>query len=302
MAYNILLVDDSETTRAVIKRILEMVDIDVAGIFEAADGAAALRVLEANWVDIVFADLNMPGMDGIALINAMAKNRMLEVMPVVVVTSDRNPERLEGLKAIGAKAFLNKPFRPEALQRVLNEVLGTPGASQVGEVHIGESANHADGDSLRDTVRDTAVRVFEDAAFIFTDELPEGADNPLRQERKVLSAHMDVASGQARAALACSLSLAGNIAADLLGAESGSPIPTRKCIDAIGELLNMLAGMLAKQWFEHDDDRLLGLPVVATVSYLEHSQRCGVDPVRILLESEEGDVIEVSFSEAARGE
>jgi hypothetical protein len=95
--------------------------------------------------------------------------------------------------------------------------------------------------------------------------------------------------------LACTLAFAGNVAADLLGADGGAPMPTRKCMDAIGELLNMLAGMLTKQWFGSTGDTMLGLPVVATVSYYEHTQRQGDNPTRIMLQSEEGDVLEVSF-------
>lgn len=297
MAYNILIVDDSETTRAVIKKCLSMVDLDLAGIFEASDGAAALRVLEQNWVDIVFADLNMPGMDGITLINTMAKMRMLETMPVVIITSDRNQARIEELKQAGARGYLSKPFRPEALENMLRSVLGTPGEdSQVGEVEIGETSSAAEGDELLDIVQDAAVRVLEDAAFVFTSAMSQDEPNPLQQERKVVSAHLDIA-GKACVGLACSLCFAGTVAADLLGAESDAPMPTRKCIDAIGELLNMLSGVLYRQWLGSDaNEGLLGLPVVALVSYQDHVQRCGANPLVVLLQTEDGDTIQVSFA------
>jgi hypothetical protein len=74
-------------------------------------------------------------------------------------------------------------------------------------------------------------------------------------------------------------------------------VPTRKCLDAIGELLNMLGGVLYKQWQgTSDTEGLLGLPSVALLSYQEHSQRCGTNPLRVLLQTEDGDTVEVSFA------
>lgn len=298
MAYNILIVDDSETTRAVIKKCLSMTGIELAGIYEASDGAAALRVLDQNWMDIVFADLNMPGMDGIALINAMAKMNMLESMPVVIITSDRNEARIEELKKVGARGYLSKPFRPEMLENMLREVLGSPDEpAAVGEVQIGETSSTEMGDDLSDIVGDAAMRVLEDAAYVFTERLPDDAENPLRDERKIVSAQIDIGSGRACVAFACSLCFAGTVAADLLGLDTEGPVPSRKCMDAIGELLNMLGGVLYKQWRgTTETEGLLGLPSVALLSYQEHSQRCGVKPLRLLLQTEDGDTVEVSFA------
>lgn len=298
MAYNILIVDDSETTRAVIRKCLSMTRLDLAGIFEAGDGAAALRVLEQNWMDIVVADLNMPGMDGIELVQTLSRMRMLDNMPVVIVTSDRNEARIEELKQAGARGYLSKPFRPEALERILMEVLGASAAGpSVDEVQIGDTRSADQGDDLPDVLGDTAVRVLEDAAYVFTERLPADEPNPLRDERRIVSAQLDIGSGKARVSLACSLCFAGTVAADLLGSESNAPMPTRKCIDAIGELLNMLGGMLHKQWFGTSDlEGLLGLPVVSLVSYHEHSLRCGEAPLRELLRTEDGDTLEVSLA------
>ena len=69
MSYNILIVDDSSLTRVAIRRIIEMVDIDAEDIFEACNGVEALGILSGNDIDLVLADLNMPNMNGVEMVD-----------------------------------------------------------------------------------------------------------------------------------------------------------------------------------------------------------------------------------------
>ena len=124
MSYSILVVDDSAVTRKVISKGISMTGLDLGEIHEAEDGIQALQVLDEQWVDIVFADLNMPRMDGVELIKKMAEDNLLESTPVIVITSDRNQPRLAELRERGVRALLNKPFRPEELREVMTRVLG----------------------------------------------------------------------------------------------------------------------------------------------------------------------------------
>ena len=71
MAYNILLVDDSATVRAIISKTLTMAGVETGQIFEAANGQEALELLGREWVDLVFADINMPVMGGVEMIEKM---------------------------------------------------------------------------------------------------------------------------------------------------------------------------------------------------------------------------------------
>lgn len=123
MAYNLLIIDDSAVTRKVIKRAITMTGLELKEVFEAQDGIEALEVLRDNWIDIVFADLNMPRMSGTELVAKMAEDHLLDSIPVVVITSDRNQPRLDELKNRGVRAYLNKPFRPEDLREVVTDVL-----------------------------------------------------------------------------------------------------------------------------------------------------------------------------------
>jgi two-component system chemotaxis response regulator CheY len=124
MALNILLVDDSITVRAVIAKTLQMAQIPIGTLYQAADGAEAMAVLDKEWIDLVFTDLHMPRMTGIELVERMAANNMTQTVPVVVVTSEKSRERIDQLLSRGVRAFVHKPFTPERLREVVTEVMG----------------------------------------------------------------------------------------------------------------------------------------------------------------------------------
>lgn len=125
MAYNFLVVDDSPIIRTVVSKCLTMSGLEIGNIFEAANGRVALDVLDDNWIDVVFADLNMPEMDGREMIQEMADNQILENVPVVVISSERNEEVVNWLHAMGVSDFINKPFKPEKMKSVIDKLLGT---------------------------------------------------------------------------------------------------------------------------------------------------------------------------------
>jgi two-component system, chemotaxis family, chemotaxis protein CheY len=126
MSYSVLIVDDSSVIRAVVRRSIEMAGIQVNQVHEAANGLQALDVLATQWIDIVFADLNMPGMGGVELVEKMAGDDLLVSIPVVIVSSDQNPQTIEQLRKRGIRAYLKKPFRPEGFRSVVRDVLGDP--------------------------------------------------------------------------------------------------------------------------------------------------------------------------------
>ena len=122
--YNILIVDDSKTIRAVIAKTLQIAGVEISKLHEAANGREALDILVAEWIDIVFADINMPVMTGLELIDEMKTAGMLETVPVVIVSTEGSRQRIDDLKAKGVRAYLRKPFTPEQLKEVIDEVLG----------------------------------------------------------------------------------------------------------------------------------------------------------------------------------
>lgn len=128
MALNILVVDDSPTVRAILTKSFRMADIELGQVHEACHGREALEILGKNWVDLVFTDINMPEMNGIELIDQMNEDGMLNSIPVVIVSTEGSVTRIEQLKAKGVSAYLRKPFTPEAIREIIEDVTGGNGS------------------------------------------------------------------------------------------------------------------------------------------------------------------------------
>jgi two-component system chemotaxis response regulator CheY len=124
MAYNILVVDDSATVRAVIRKTLELAGVDLGEFLEAENGKEGLEVLRKSWVDLVFCDINMPVMNGEEMIRAMREDEELRSIPVVVVSTEASATRIEALHKLGVQDYIKKPFTPEMLRNVVKTLLG----------------------------------------------------------------------------------------------------------------------------------------------------------------------------------
>lgn len=132
MAYNILVVDDSATMRAVIAKALRLGGVDVGTLFEAGNGFEGLEVLREEWIDLVLADINMPGMGGMRMVEEMKADAGLGSIPIVIVSTEGSSARLGELRERGVSAFLRKPFPPEELKRTVEALLGAEGAGSPG--------------------------------------------------------------------------------------------------------------------------------------------------------------------------
>ena len=127
MGLEMLVVDDSPVTRKMVRRALGLCGLDVADVIEASDGAEALEKLGQRHVDLVLADINMPVMNGIELVERMSQDPELCSVPVVIVATPMSQDRVEYVLDKGARAYLAKPFRPEALRDVVVQILGASG-------------------------------------------------------------------------------------------------------------------------------------------------------------------------------
>ena len=124
MAFNVLIVDDSSSMRAVIKKIIKISGFNVGEFLEAADGEEAMKVLTHDWVDVVLTDINMPNMNGLELIGEMKKDELLRSIPVVMVTTEGSEKRMRESMKLGASGYINKPFLPEDIKRILSGIMG----------------------------------------------------------------------------------------------------------------------------------------------------------------------------------
>jgi two-component system chemotaxis response regulator CheY len=127
VSYSVLIADDSAIVRAMVKKSLGMAGLALGEVHEAASGREALEVLRRSWVDVVFADINMPEMDGAELVRAMKADPALAATPIVIVSSERSEARIAELRADGAAAYVKKPFRPEGFREVVERLLGGAG-------------------------------------------------------------------------------------------------------------------------------------------------------------------------------
>jgi len=123
MAYRILVVDDSKIVQKVMERTLHLTGVPIDNVFFADNGKEALDILEREWIDIVFADINMPVMTGVEMIQEMAKRGTLNTVPVVVVSTDGSEDKREKLQNAGVNEYVRKPFSPELIRNIINNLL-----------------------------------------------------------------------------------------------------------------------------------------------------------------------------------
>lgn len=123
MAYRVLIVDDSEIIRSVIKNSLMRSGLDIGTCLEAADGEMALEILQREWVDIVFADINMPKLRGDEMIAKLRSDKATESLPIIVISSSRNSALRDEMTRLGVHGYITKPFYPEKLREMVIKAL-----------------------------------------------------------------------------------------------------------------------------------------------------------------------------------
>ena len=121
MPRRILVVDDSASVRQVENVVLTAAGYEVV---EAVDGADGLAKLTAQPFHLVLTDLNMPNVDGVALIRAIRASPAHRLVPVVMITTESQEARKQEGRAAGATGWIVKPFTPEQLVAVVRRVLG----------------------------------------------------------------------------------------------------------------------------------------------------------------------------------
>ncbi len=120
---NFLVVEDSAAMRQLLNMHLK--NFKGSRIIEAANGAEALKKLNAEKVDIIFTDINMPVMDGLKLISFVRQDPRFKTIPIVIITTlGAEEDRDRGL-ALGANAYIPKPIQYSVLARTVNDLLQT---------------------------------------------------------------------------------------------------------------------------------------------------------------------------------
>lgn len=226
MAFNILLVDDSNTVRSVIKKAFRLAEVPVNELHEASNGKEALDILSNHWIDIVFSDINMPVMTGIELVDKMRADGLLKTVPVVAISIEGSAARIEELKAKGVSAYIRKPFTPELIREVVEEILGPK--------------MHTDH---RGILSEVLRQVLERFAFMFSELVPREELPPTESEHRL--AEMSF-TGRVSGSLAMAVpkEMCQEIAANVLGIEADDALAIKDAEDALKEVLNLTCGQV----------------------------------------------------------
>jgi two-component system chemotaxis response regulator CheY len=124
MSFNVLIVDDSNAMRSVIKKIISISGFRMDNCLEAGNGKEALDILAHEWVDVIISDINMPEMSGLEMLSRLKGDELYKQIPVVMISTEGSEERISEAFSLGAGGFIKKPFVPEELKQKLHEIIG----------------------------------------------------------------------------------------------------------------------------------------------------------------------------------
>ena len=121
MSKKILVVDDSKTIRMSLTEILGRLGNEVL-LAETGDDALQ-QVKDGLTADLVITDYNMPGMNGIELIEALRKEKSFRFLPILVLTTETQGDLRQAAKKAGATGWLVKPVNAQQLVQVVKQVM-----------------------------------------------------------------------------------------------------------------------------------------------------------------------------------
>ena len=135
---HLLVVDDDDRIRELLKEYLAREGFRVTG---AAHAAAARRLMELLEFDLVVLDIMMPGEDGLSLTSWVRSKASTSNTPVLLLTARGDADdRIEGLSR-GADDYMSKPFDPRELRLRIDAILRRTGPKPIGprEIHLGDA-------------------------------------------------------------------------------------------------------------------------------------------------------------------
>lgn len=118
----ILVVDDALTIRRSVELALEGLDVELITAGGAPEGIRRLR--EHPDVSLLLTDVNMPGMSGVEMLEAMGEEGLPQGLVVAMLTTERQRDLVARARAAGASAWICKPFKPHLLRSAVEQLLG----------------------------------------------------------------------------------------------------------------------------------------------------------------------------------
>ena len=117
-----IVADDSRVMRNIIDRAIKPIGLETV---PAGNGQEVLDALEVHGQEIrlILLDWNMPVMNGLDVLEAMQGNERYQDIPVLMVSTEAEREKMDRAFAAGAKGYLSKPFTSEALVQSIRETI-----------------------------------------------------------------------------------------------------------------------------------------------------------------------------------
>jgi len=120
MKKTIVIAEDFENTRWVIEFSLKKLD---AEILKAENGEIALRYFDGRNIDLLISDLNMPVLNGIDLVKQVKQLDEYRHLPVIMLTTEVNPEKKKAAEEAKISFWVQKPFKQEQFQKIIEKLL-----------------------------------------------------------------------------------------------------------------------------------------------------------------------------------
>jgi CheY-like chemotaxis protein len=251
----ILIVDDSSTTRKVVRRSLLHAGLADEQMVEAGDGAAALDILSKQDAPaLVLCDVNMPTMTGQELLERAAGLRPKHTF--VMITSLCTTRKKLELLGLGARKIIAKPFDPNQLGQMLAPYLPRDGSAEPAPATDEEAAQPLpDGAALMTLGVAVLQSIMQHMAF--SEVMPVNGDPP---QVPLFAASVRLDSGDKRwiVRLASDAPSAGELSNRLTGQDAGDDQGAR--LDAMRELANIMGGDLVRRAAGRFGDAVPGLP------------------------------------------
>jgi serine/threonine protein kinase len=119
--FRVLIVDDSAPARLHVRNVLK--ELGFAQFAEAVDGAKAVAAVVSESFDLIVTDYNMPFMDGSGLVGYLRQNPNTASVPIIMVTTEQDPAKLEAVRQLGVAGICDKSFPLEVVRKIVEQVM-----------------------------------------------------------------------------------------------------------------------------------------------------------------------------------
>lgn len=116
----VIIADDSKVMRNIIQNAMRPMGIEIIQAGNGSEVFDQLQIHDGN-VGVIFMDWNMPGMSGFECLKLLKKHEKYREIPVLMISTESEKDKVAMAMKAGAKGYLTKPFTPEQLIKFINE-------------------------------------------------------------------------------------------------------------------------------------------------------------------------------------